>query len=361
MNRDAAQLKRSVARFAIVLATIVLAGVFAITITGFLTTANFEDMASVVPVSMLSALGLMIPLAAGDFDLSVGPVLGIAGALLVFLNVLKHQNIVLSILITLVAAILMGVANGTLVVVFKLNALIATLATGTIFAGLTLVVLNNQTVSGVSSTFQNVTLASVVGVPDPFIGVLLLAAVLWFLHQHTPIGRQLTMAGEGRDAARLTGIRVDRIRFASFVIAALFYGVAGIVLIGQIGAADPTSGSSYTLPAFAAAFLGATAIQMGRFNVWGTVIAICFVEIGVTGLALLGLQSWIVQVFQGGVLLVAVGFARFASSSSGSLRRSSSSLRRAEAIQSGIRTRTKNGNVDGSEVDGNGVVTETAV
>ena len=115
-------------------------------------------------------------------------------------------------------------------------------------------------------------------------------------------------------AARLRGwwaCKVDRLRFGAFVASGAISAVAGIFTAGQLGAADPSVGPNFLLPAYAAAFLGATTIKPGRFNAWGTVVALYLLVTGVTGLELLGTSSWVQEMFNGVALLIAVTFARF--------------------------------------------------
>jgi ribose transport system permease protein len=118
--------------------------------------------------------------------------------------------------------------------------------------------------------------------------------------------------GANQTAARLSGIRTGRARSAAFVAAALLAAVGGILVTAQVGAADASSGPDFLLPAYAAAFLGATAVRPGFFNVWGTTIAIFLVAVGITGLQLKGAESWVTPVFNGSVLLVAVAISNFA-------------------------------------------------
>ena len=132
------------------------------------------------------------------------------------------------------------------------------------------------------------------------------------LYEHTPLGRHLFFVGEGpRGRAACRACRVDRLRFGAFVASGAISAVAGIVTAGQLGAADPSVGPSFLLPAYAAAFLGATTIKPGRFNAWGTVVALYLLVTGVTGLELLGTSSWVQEMFNGVALLIAVTFARF--------------------------------------------------
>jgi ribose transport system permease protein len=133
---------------------------------------------------------------------------------------------------------------------------------------------------------------------------------LWYVLQHTALGKRLLFVGRGRTVAKLSGLRVSRLRLGSFIMSAVLAGVAGIVYAGITGSADPTSALSFLLPAFAAVFLGATGVIPGRFNAWGSLIAVYFLATGITGLQLAGAASYVQQLFYGGALVVAVTFAQ---------------------------------------------------
>jgi ribose transport system permease protein len=133
--------------------------------------------------------------------------------------------------------------------------------------------------------------------------------ILWYVYEWTPFGRRLLFTGGNRDASRLTGIHVKRIRASAFILSAVISALAGVVLAGSVGAVDPGSAGAYLLQPFAAAFLGTTVIQFGRFNAWGTVIGLYLLAAGVSGLQLLGASSWVSDVFNGVTLVLAVIFA----------------------------------------------------
>jgi len=133
---------------------------------------------------------------------------------------------------------------------------------------------------------------------------------MWFIFSKTPLGQRLLFVGRGRAVSKLNGISVDRVRVGALVTSATIAGLAGVVYVGTLGGADPSSGLSFLLPAFAAAFLGATAVMPGRFNPIGTFVAVYFLVSGITGLQQLGLQSYVQQLFYGGALIIAVALAR---------------------------------------------------
>ena len=133
-----------------------------------------------------------------------------------------------------------------------------------------------------------------------------LAVLIWYLLDYTALGRRILFVGRGREVARLSGINTDRVRIACMAVSGLFGALAGVLYAGTQGAADPVSGVSYQLPAFAAAFLGSTSIVPGRFNPWGSTVAVYFLVTGITGLVFLGFSSFIQEMFYGGALVIAV-------------------------------------------------------
>jgi ribose transport system permease protein len=137
----------------------------------------------------------------------------------------------------------------------------------------------------------------------------ILALLIWYIFELTPLGRYMLFIGGNRSAAQLAGLQVKTIRQSGYLITATLAAVAGLLYAGSLGSVDPSSSGSYLLAPITAAFLGASAVKIGRFNVIGTLVAIYLLVIGITGLELLGAQYWISDVFNGGCLVVAVGFS----------------------------------------------------
>lgn len=301
-------------RYGVLLALLFFIVIFSILLPHtFFTVGNFRTILSSQAVLLIVALGLTVPLSTGDFDLSIGAMLGFSGVLLAYLTGFPHMPTLLAVLIVVVVGALVGVINGLFVVSFGVNAFIVTLGTSTVLTGLTLAVSGGQIVNLNSTAVVNFANYNLFTLATPVYLAFLIAFILWYLYEHTPYGRYLFFVGEGREVARLAGLRVGRLRWGTFVISAILSTLAGILAVGQFGAADPSVGGGYLLPAFAAAFLGATTIRPGRFNSWGTVAATYLLITGVTGLELMGASSWAEQVFNGGALVIAVTLARFAS------------------------------------------------
>lgn len=279
----------------------------------FLTAATFQTMFGSQAVLLVLALALIIPLTAGDYDLSVAGVLTLSAMMVAILNVQQGWPIWAAILAALGMGLLVGLANGLIMVFFGIESLIVTLGTGTLLTGITLWASNSATISGISSTLVDyVIVKRIGGVSLAFFYAIALCAILWWVMEYTAAGRRLLFVGRGRSVSRLSGVRVGRVRVGAMMGASLLASIAGVLYAGTSGGADPSSGSSLLLPAFAAAFLGATAIMPGRFNPWGTAIAVYFLVTGITGLQLMGVQSYVQQLFYGGALLVAVALSQLA-------------------------------------------------
>jgi ribose transport system permease protein len=279
----------------------------------FLTTSNFTTIFGSQAILVVLTLALLVPLTAGDYDLSVAATMGLSTMTLAILNVNHGWPIGLAALAALGVGLLVGLINGALVVLLDIDSLIATLGSSTFIAGVILWISNSQTISGVSNTLINVTVIDrFLGIPLEFYYGIALGLVMLYVFEFMPVGRRLLFVGRGRGVARLSGIRVARLRWGALAASGVISAFAGILYCGTLGSADPTSSLSFLLPAFAAAFLGATTIMPGRFNPIGSIAAVYFLVTGITGLQLLGVETFVQQLFYGGALILAVALSQFA-------------------------------------------------
>ena len=278
----------------------------------FLTTSNFTTIFGSQAVLVVLTLALLAPLTAGDYDLSVAATMTLAAMTLAILNVNHGWSIWASIFAALGIGIAAGLVNGALVVLLDIDSLIATLGSSTFIAGIVLWISNSQTISGIDERLIDwVVVKRLFGIPLEFYyGIL--GLLLFYVFEYMPVGRRLLFVGRGRSVARLSGIRVSRLRWGALVTSGVISAFAGILYAGTLGSADPTSGLSFLLPAFAAAFLGATTIFPGRFNPIGSIAAVYFLVTGITGLQLLGVQTFVQQLFYGGALILAVALSQAA-------------------------------------------------
>lgn len=304
-----------VEQFGLVLVWIVMIAVFGILQPAtFLTWANLSTLLGSQAVLVVITLGLLIPLTANDFDLSIASTMTLCSMLLAVVNVNHGIGIGWAIVAALALGALVGLVNGLLVTVFRIHSLIVTLGTGTFLHGLTLWMSDSMTISGVSPMLINAVIVNrLFGIPLEFYYAILLTATIWYLLEYTALGRCILFVGRGREVARLSGINTDRVRIACLVVSGSFGALAGVLYAGTQGAADPVSGTSYQLPAFAAAFLGSTCIVPGRFNPWGAAVAVYFLVTGITGLVFLGFSSFIQEMFYGGALVIAVTLSQVVS------------------------------------------------
>ncbi len=288
--------------------------IFSITLPGkFLTYDNLIGVVANQTIGGIMALALLLPLASGVFDISIGGAMTLAVVLVTWLfqTTGGDMPIPLAILITLAAGLIVGVVNGTLVIKARVDPFIATIGVSSVLLGLSEVIANGTTISSdIPSAFTDLGRTFVAKVPLTLAYVTFVALALWYLLEQTPFGRRVYATGAARDAARLAGVKTDRVIFLSFLASAVLASLAGVVYGARIGAGPPNVGANYLLPAFAAAFLGSTMIRPGRFNVPGLVVAMFIVAIGINGLQLYGIPFWITDLYQGTVLIVAVVVAR---------------------------------------------------
>jgi ribose transport system permease protein len=279
----------------------------------FLTGANFQTIFGSQTVLAVLTLGLLIPLTAGDYDLSVAAVLTLSAMIVALLNVDHGWPIGWAIVVAVLSGALVGLVNGILVALLELDPFVTTLGSSACVVGVVLWISGSRTVGGVSDNLvEPVTGWSFLGIEAGFYYALGLGIVVWYVFEYLPVGRRLLFVGRGRVVARLSGVRVARLRCGALVASGTVSAVAGVLYAATTGGADPSSGASFLLPAYAAAFLGATSIVPGRFNPWGSLIAVYFLVTGITGLQLLGVESFVQQLFYGGALIVAVLLARLA-------------------------------------------------
>jgi ribose transport system permease protein len=258
------------------------------------------------------ALSLVIPLACGVFDLSVGAIMGIGQMIPAWLLLHTSMSYVLAIVIALVVGLVIGAVNALVVVGFGIDSFIATLATGGIVDAIAVAISGNETVTGrVGTTLAPVLGSNLVGGLTPVVfAVFGIMLILGYTLERTRKGRMWYAVGFSDETARLAGVRVNWLQVQAFLISSVVATVAGIFLVATVQSATPGSGDPYLLPAFAGAFLGSTQIRPGRFNAWGTMIAVLMLGTGEYGLLLAGAAQWAPNVFQGGALLVAVGLTR---------------------------------------------------
>jgi ribose transport system permease protein len=309
---------RSPSRWSGVAARYALVGVFAAIVVLFSilksdtypTADTWQAIASTQAVIALLALSALLPLIVGQFDVSIGFQLGLSQSLCAGLIIRQGLPAGEAAVIAVAACGVVGLINGLLVTKVRLTSFIATLAVGTLVLGFTQLYSKDETISGALPTsFTNLGQNKLLGLPLPLVFVLVFAAVIWVAFEYTSWGRECHATGGSPRAALLAGVRTDRVTIECFVLAGTLAGLAGVLSVMMLGASSPVVGLGELLPAFAGAFLGATAIRPGRFNAVGTVLAVYLLAAGITGLQQLGAAFYVQQLFNGGALLIALSLA----------------------------------------------------
>lgn len=270
-------------------------------------TGTFQTIFGSQQPLVFMTMALMCTIVVGEFvDLSVPAVFGFAATILPVLVVNHGWGVWPAALVAVIGAVAVGAVNGFLVVKMHVNTIVVTLGMSTLLEGISLWMSDMNTISGLPTGFGSIANKDIGGLPVSFYYGVVLVLGFGYLLAFTPLGRHMRFVGASREVSRLSGVRVDRIRFGSFIFAGLLSGVGAVIAAASIGGYNPTTSDTYLLPVFAAVFLGTAIFEPGRFNPLGTLVGIYFLETGILGLQLLGLEAWVSQVFYGGVLVVAV-------------------------------------------------------
>jgi ribose transport system permease protein len=271
----------------------------------FFTISNIFNVLRQVSINALIAFGMTFVILTGGIDLSVGSILALSSALTAGMMA-GGMDTPLAVLIGLLAGTVMGAANGVLISKGKVAPFIATLATMTVFRGLTLVYTEGKPITGLNEDFAMLGRGFFLEIPMPVIWMLVSFAVLYFLLRHTTFGRHVYALGSNEEATRLSGIRTSRVKILVYSISGLFAALSGIILTSRLNSAQPTAGTAYELDAIAAVVLGGTSLAGGRGWIVGTLIGAMIIGVLDNGLNLLNVSSFYQQVVKGGVILIAV-------------------------------------------------------
>jgi ribose transport system permease protein len=273
--------------------------------------SNFTSIFGLNAPTLVLVMGLLIPLTNGDLDLSLAELFGMTYILVGWLNVNEHWAIVPAIIVGIVVATIAGGITGGLIVFFDVNPLIITLAMGSVFDGIAFWLPNQQSVPGISPSLTNWTvLHHIIGIPLDFWYGIVIMLIMFYVLTFTPFGQRSLFIGQSREVARLSGFKVNKTRYWAFVVGGFIAGVAGVLQDGVLGTATPQNQGQTLLAIYAAAFLGMTTIQPGRFNAIGAGVSVFFLTVAVNGMNLLGAQTYVQQLFYGVILVVAVVTSR---------------------------------------------------
>jgi len=278
----------------------------------FPTKSNLVNVLNQSALTAVIAMGLTFPLVAGEFDLSVGYTASLSGVIAAELLVHGYP-LPVAFVAAMVTGAFVGLVNGLIITRLGVNALVATLGVGTIVVGMNYLIASGLPVTVPDpEPFLNLTLRKSLGLPYPIFVMVAVGVLLWVLLNRTVSGQSLQAVGGNSVAARLSGIRVDRIRVLAFVVAGIAAAVTGVLLASRTGSAAVDGADGYLLSAFAACFFGSAVRRDGQFHIVGTLVGVVTVSVGFNAIALIGLGTYYQYLFQGLLLILGVGVSTVA-------------------------------------------------
>lgn len=309
--------------YGLVILTVLLILLFSLLLPNtFPTLLNLRSIISDKAIILILSLGVMIPMSAGRIDLTVGYGIVLWHILAISLQTMYGFTWPVAVVTVLLLGALMGMLNGLLVEVAKIDSFIATLGTGTVLYALALWHSGGrQIVGALPDNFYALNTTMVFGLPITGFYVIVLSLLMWFVYEYTPLGRYLYAIGASPKAAALNGIPVRKYVMGSFIASGLLTALAGVLLAAKLRIGQASVGLEFLLPALVGAFLGSTTIKPGRVNVWGTVIGIIILAVGISGIQQLGGSFWVEPMFNGVTLLIAIGIAGYAQRRKGAARK----------------------------------------
>lgn len=293
-----------------IVAVIILSLVLALTNDTFMTMNNWMNILRQTAVNSMIAIGMLLVLLTAGIDLSVGSACALCSCIMgAAMRDMGIDNSFLLILICLVSGLLCGLLNGVLYIKLHLpHPFIATLGTMQIFRGLAQIISKATPITGFPKGVTALGFNSIgpIGFPICFIAVVIVFVFFALLLNKTPLGKEIYAVGGNEEAARVSGIRVERVKMFVYVIAGLLSGFAALILTGRVSTALPTTGEEYAMDAIASCVIGGASFNGGKGTVGGTFVGALFIQIIRNGLNLLGAQSDLQKVAIGAVVIIAV-------------------------------------------------------
>ena len=317
------KLMRFIPVYGLVILTVFLIVLFSVLLPNtFPTMLNVRAIISDKAIIALLSLGAMIPMAAGRIDLTVGYGIVLWHILAISLQTMLGLPWPIAVAVVLVLGAVSGFLNGLLVEVAKIDSFIATLGTGTVLYALALWHTGGRQMVGVlPDGFYALNTTFVFGLPITAYYLVVITVVMWIILEYTPVGRYLYAIGANQRAAQLNGIPTRKYVIGAFVTSGTMTALAGVLLASKLRIGQASVGLEFLLPALVGAFLGSTTIKPGRVNVWGTIVGVAILAVGISGIQQFGGSFWVEPLFNGVTLLIAIGIAGYAQRRKGAEKR----------------------------------------
>lgn len=271
----------------------------------FFTLPNLLNILQQSSINALIALGMTLVIISGGIDLSVGPTAALSAVLGATLMV-AGVPVPLAILATLGVGALCGLFSGTLIAYAGLQPFIVTLGGLSLFRAIALIYTGGNPIFGIPQSFRSVVNSTLFGVPMPIVVVAVIALLLWTVMNKTPLGEYILAIGGNEEAARVAGVPVKRTKVTVYIFSGLLASLASLILIGRLGAAEPTIGNLWELDAIAAAAIGGASLMGGKGSVFGTLIGVIILGVLRNGLTLLNIQAFYQLLATGLIIIIAM-------------------------------------------------------
>jgi ribose transport system permease protein len=255
-------------------------------------------------VAALLAVGQTYVIILAEIDLSVGAALGFTAV--VTAQTLRDHGLVAGVGAGVATGAAIGLVNGLLVTKTRMPSFIATLATMSVLSGLSLQLTKGNPVAVTDYDFQGIGQNRLAGVPVPVVIMLVVFALFGYLLARTRFGRHVYATGDNTEAARLSGVRTDRVKILAFVVSGVLAALAGFILTARLSTAEPTAGTGLELEAIAAVIIGGTSLAGGRGTLLGTLVGALVLGVIDNGMNLLDVSPFLQNVVKGLVILLAV-------------------------------------------------------
>jgi ribose transport system permease protein len=293
-------------QYGVLAAFLLLIVIFSLLNPAFLAPRNLSNIALQSSINAVIGLGMMVVIATAGIDLSVGSIVAFTGVVSTSLMMTQGMNTVLAVLLGLLLGVACGLLQGFIIAKGRIPPFIATLGGLSFYRGLALLYTDGRPVIGAPPGFRNFFAGDVMGVPTPWIIVVVLAVVIHFVMHHTIFGESVLALGGNEEAARLSGINTGMIKIIVYGISGLFAALGGMILTARLGSAEPIAGAGYELNAIAAVVIGGTSLLGGRARVVGTVAGALIMGGLRNGLTVLSVSTFMQQVVVGVVVVLAV-------------------------------------------------------
>ena len=302
-------------KYGIVLILLAMLVAFSLLSEGFFTARNIFNIIRQISFMGLIAIGVTMVILTGGIDLGSGSVLALAAVLATSLAqlpesaTLKYAGLSVPIGVPVLVALLIGAltgwVNGALISRFRIPPFIATLGMMTVARGFALIY-SNKPLSQLTPEYNFIGQGAIAGVPFPVIVLLVVAVLTHIMLNNTPFGRYIYALGGNEQAARISGVNIDRVKIGVYTLAGLLSGLAGLVVSSRVGSGQPGQGVGIELDAIAAAVIGGTSLSGGIGTIWGTIVGALIIGVLDNGLILLNVDQYWITIVKGTIIVVAV-------------------------------------------------------